>query len=148
MAEKIVKWLSGQGDRKASVATEEFYSRSRHATATAEAEEEEVEKEIRKKEKNSGSRSRQGTAEEDKRSRQRRALSSNYSNRGDRLLKRLSGGSKVVSAGARSVLAACLGAVYTKATLNEELAQKLERWPLGQTMEDSSIVVQLSMGTA
>ena len=62
-------------------------------------------------------------------------------------MKRLSGGSKVVSAGARSVLAACLGAVYTKATLNEELARKLERWPLGQTMEDSSIVVQLSMGT-
>ena len=111
-------------------------SSSRHAAA-----EEEVEKE------NSGSRSRQGPAEEDKRSRHRRALSSNYSNRGDRLLKRLSGGSKVVSAGARSVLAACLGAVYTKATLNEELAQKLERWPLGQTMEASSIVVQLSMGT-
>ena len=77
----------------------------------------------------------------------RRALGSNYSNRGDRFLKRLSGGSKVVSAGARSVLAACLGAVYTKATLNEELAQKLERWPLGQTKEASSIVVQLSMGT-
>ena len=62
-------------------------------------------------------------------------------------MKRLSGGSKVVSAGARSVLAACLGAVYTKATLNEELAQKLERWPLGQTMEASSFVVQLLMGT-
>ena len=141
VAEKRVKRLSGQGDRKVAAANRRKYFHSRSIHAATAAEEEEAEKE------NCGSRSRQGPAEEDKRSRHRRALGSNYSNRGDRLLKRLSGGSKVVSAGARSVLAACLGAVYTKATLNEELAQKLERWPLGQTMEASSIVVQLLMGT-
>ena len=97
VAEKIVKRLSGQGDRKAATKQQQkkIVPQQQLTCSSSRRKEEEVEKE------NSGSRSRQGPAEEDKRSRQRRALGSNYSNRGDRLLKRLSGGSKVVSAGAR-----------------------------------------------